>query len=89
MEETDSTSNITNCILHHSVVNPNKPGKLIAVYYAGSQYQKTSLNQNLIKGPDFFNNLVGVLMRFRKGKMAATLDSQEMFHKIKSSERTS
>ena len=27
-EEVDSTSNITNDIPHHSVVNPNKPGKL-------------------------------------------------------------
>ena len=26
-EEADSTSNITNYISHHSVVNPNKPGK--------------------------------------------------------------
>ena len=37
-EEVDSTSNITNYIPHHSVVNPNKHGKLRVAYDGGSQY---------------------------------------------------
>ena len=82
-EEADSTSNITNYIPHHSVVNTNKPGKLRVVYDTGAQYQNTSINQNLIKGPDFLNNLVGVLMRFRKEKIAAASDIQQMFHQIR------
>ena len=61
-KEADSTSNITNYIPHHSVVNPNKSGKLRVVYDAGVQYPNTSLNQNLIKGPDFLNNLVSNLI---------------------------
>ena len=32
--------------------------------------------QNLIKGPHYLNNLFGVLMRFRKRKIAATSDIQ-------------
>ena len=82
-EKADGTSNITNYIPHHSVVNPNKPGKLRVAYDAGAQHRNTSLTQNLIKGPDFLNNLVGVLMRFRKGKIAATSDIQQMFHQIR------
>ena len=82
-EEADSTSNITNYSPHQSVINPNKPGKLRVLYDAGAQYQNTSLNQNLIKGPDFLNKLVGVLMRFRKGKIAAASDIQQMFHQIR------
>ena len=82
-EEADSTSNITNYISHHSVVNTNKPGKSRVVYDTGAQYQNTSINQNLIKGPDFLNNLVGVLMRFRKEKIAAASDIQQMFHQIR------
>ena len=82
-EEADSTSNITNYIPHHSVINPNKPGKLRVLYDAGAQYQNTSLNQNLIKGPDFLNNLVGVLIRLRKGKIAATSDIQQMLHQTR------
>ena len=71
-KEATSTSNITNYIPHHSVVNPNKPDKLRIVYDAGAQYQNTTLNQNLIKGPDkgqLKDNLVGVLLRFRKRKI--------------------
>ena len=82
-EEATITSNITNYITHHSVVNPNKRGKLRVAYDAGAQYQNTSLNQNSIKGPDFLNNLVGVLMRFRKGKIAATSGIQQKFHQIR------
>ena len=37
-KEGDSTSNITNYIPYHSVVNTNKPGKLRVVYDAGAQY---------------------------------------------------
>ena len=58
-EDSDSTSNITSYIPHYSVVNPNKSGILRVVYDAEAQSQNTSLNQNLIKGPDFLNNLVG------------------------------
>ena len=82
-EKADGTSNITNHIPYHSVVSTNKPGKLRVVYDAGTQYRNTSLNQNLIKGPDFLKNLVGVLIRFRKGKIAATSDIQQMFHQIR------
>ena len=82
-EEADSTSNITNYMPHQSVVNPNKPGRLRFVYDAGSQYRNTSLNKNLIKGSDFLNNIVSVLIQFRKGKIAATSDIQQMFHRIR------
>ena len=82
-EEADSTSNITNYISHHSVVNPNKPGKWRVVFDARALYQNTSLNQNLIKRPDFLNNLIGVLMRFRKGKTAAASDIQQIFYQIR------
>ena len=82
-EEADSTSNITNYISHHSVVNPNKPGKWRVVFDARALYQNTSLYQNLIKRPDFLNNLIGVLMRFRKGKTAAASDIQQIFYQIR------
>ena len=82
-EESNSTFNITNYIPHHSVVNPNKFVKLRVVCESGAQYRNTSLNQNLIKGADFLNNLVDVLIRFRKRKIATTSDIQQMFHQIR------
>ena len=54
---------------HHGVVHPQKD-KLRVVYDCSAKYQGTSLNQELLKGPDLANNLVGVLTRFREGKVA-------------------
>ena len=36
-----------------------------------------------MKGPDFLNNLIGVLIRFRTGRIAATSDIEQMFHQIR------
>ena len=43
-EEATSTSNITNYISHHSVVNHNKTCKLRVVYDAGAQFQNPKFN---------------------------------------------
>ena len=60
-DEPKTISNITNYIPHHSGIHPHRPGT----------DQNTSVNLNLNKVPDFLNNLVGVLIRFRTGKIAA------------------
>ena len=52
---------------HHAVLNPNKPRKVRVVFDAASKYD--CLNDKLLIGPDFLNNLVGILMRFRGGKI--------------------
>ena len=36
-----------------------------------------------MQGPDFANNLVGVLLRFRRGKFAFSADIKSMFYQIK------
>ena len=36
-----------------------------------------------MKGPDLTNSLVGVLLRFRKGKVAVIADVEAMFYQIK------
>ena len=70
-------------IPHHPVVNPSKPGKLRVVFDCAAKFNKTSLNDKLIKGPDLANSLVGVLSRFRKNKVALVADVKAMFHQIK------
>ena len=49
---------------HFLVLNPNKPGKVRIVFDAAAEYENTSLNKNLLQGPDRTNSLVSVLMRF-------------------------
>ena len=55
---------------HYFVVNPRKPGKLRVVFDCAGKFNRTSLNDKLIKSPDLVNNLVSVLTRFRKSKVS-------------------
>ena len=50
------------------------------VFDASASYGKTSLNDQLLQGPDRNNNLRGVLMRFRNGPVAVSADVEAMFH---------
>ena len=68
---------------HHPVTHPFKPGKVRVVFDCAAKLRGTSLNDMLLSGPDLLQNLIGVLLRFRLGKIAFTLDIQVMFHHVK------
>lgn len=51
---------------HHPVTHPLKPDKVRVVYDCAGKFGQTSLNQQLLQGPDQTNQLVGVLSRFRQ-----------------------
>ena len=67
---------------HHAVLNPNKPGKVRVVFDAAARCDGTSLNDNLISGPNNLNSLTGVLMKFRQGRVPIASDVKQMFHQI-------
>ena len=60
------------------MTNINKPSKIRIVFGSGTKCQSTSLNENLLKGPDLLNNLVGVLLRFRLGKFCIMTDIEKI-----------
>ena len=64
---------------HHPVVNPNKPGKVRRVLNGASKFHGTSLNKTLLVGPDFLQNLIFVLLRFRQHKYAVSAEIEGMF----------
>lgn len=66
---------------HHGVYHAKK-GKLRVVYDCSAEYQGFSLNNQLLQGPDYVNNLAGVFIRFRKDKVALSCDIEGMFHQI-------
>ena len=61
----------------------NKPGKVRVVFDCAAQYQGVSLNSQILKGPDYMNNLIGVLMRFRQDQVAIAADVEAMFHQVR------
>lgn len=68
-------------IPHHGVHHPTK-GKLRVVFDCGCTYKGTSLNSQLLQGPDLTNTLIGVLLRFREEPVAVMADINAMFHQV-------
>ena len=65
---------------HHPV--QNKPGKTQIVFDCAAKYRGTSLNDQLLTGPDLTNSVAGVLTRFRE-EVALSADIECMFHQIR------
>ena len=82
-KEADTISPRTNYIPHHRVTNINKLNKLRIVFDAAAKFSNLSLNHHLLKGPDFLNSLIGILLRFRGGQYAIIGDIEAMYHQVK------
>ena len=57
--------------------------KFRIVFDCAATCQGTSLNQQLLQGPDNTNSLIGVLLRFRFYSVAIVGDIRNMFHMVK------
>ena len=69
-------------IPHHGVYHPKK-GKIRVVFDCGVSYQGTSLNAQLLQGPDLTSSLIGVVTRFRKEPVVIMADVESMFHQVR------
>ena len=76
------TSVINNYISHHATINLNKPGKIKVWFDAAAKHKGTLLNDKLLKNPDLPNCLIGLLIRFRKGKYVVIAYIEKMVHHI-------
>lgn len=68
---------------HHGVYHPRKPEKVRVVFDGSAKYKGTSLNEQLLQGPDLTNTLVGVLLRFRQEPVAFMGDIEAMFYQVR------
>lgn len=68
---------------HFGVYNENKPGKFRFVFDAKAKAAGYSLNDLLLKGPDFVPPLTAVLWRARTKPKAFMADVREMFHQVR------
>ena len=64
---------------HHPVTHPLKPDKVRVVYDCAAKFGQTSLNQQLLQGPDQTNQLVGVLSRFGQNTVEWLLILKQYF----------
>ena len=69
-------------IPHHGVYHPKKPEKIRVVFDCSAKFSGTSLNDQLLQGPDLTNSLVGVLIRFRQEPVAFMADIEAMFYQV-------
>lgn len=64
---------------HFGVYHPRK-SKIRVVFDSSAHFQGTSLNTELLPGPDTLNSLLGILIRFRRDNVAVVCDIEQMFH---------
>ncbi len=69
------------------VYHPHKPDKIRVVFDSSAQFGEVSLNDVLLSGPDLNNTLLGVLLRFRREKVAVMADIERMFYCFKVKEQ--
>ena len=62
-EKSRKASAVAEYIPHHGMMNIHKPGRVRVVFDAFAKYQGTSLNENLLPGIDFLNNLVNLITK--------------------------
>ena len=68
-------------IPHQGVYHRQKL-KLRVVSDSTSLFQGTSLNKELVQGPDLTNTLTGILLRFRQEQIAIMADIEAMFYQV-------
>ena len=66
----------------HPVINPNKPEKCRIVFDLSAIFEGVSINSKMLKGPNMLSNLVGVMLRFRRHRVALVADITKMFHQV-------
>ena len=61
------------------VYHPKKQDQIRGVFDASTKYQNISINDVLLQGLDLINNLIGILLRFRKDIVAISADTEKCF----------
>ncbi|KAL2102335.1 hypothetical protein ACEWY4_001503 [Coilia grayii] len=69
-------------IPHHGVYHKKKH-KIRVVFDCTASFQGTSLNLQLLQGPDLTNTLLGVILRYRQEPVAMMADIEGMFHQVR------
>ena len=66
----------------HPVFHTHKPGKVRQVFNGAAKFDGHSLNNALVTAPDLLQNLIYVLLRFRKHLYAVYADIEGIFLQV-------
>ena len=80
-ERASISTDITRYLVHFGVTHPFKK-KIRVVMDAALPYQGKSLNDSLLMGPFLTNSLLGLILRFRRGKIVLSSDIESMFYRV-------
>ena len=67
-------------IQHYDVHHPSKPGRICVVCDCSGEYERKSVNQELLSGPDLTNQVGGVLTHFRQKPVAFMADVEFWYY---------
>lgn len=72
---------------HHAVIRKESLSTPLRIVFNSSiVFRGHCLNEYWAKGPDLFNDLFGILLRFRENRSALVGDISKMYHRIRISE---
>lgn len=72
---------------HHGVLKDSKSTPIRVVFNSSVVFHGHSLNDYWEKGPDLYNDLLGVLLRFRENNVALVGDISKMYYRIRLTEK--
>ena len=66
----------------HGIYHKQKQ-KICVVFDCSGRYNRVSLDDTLLHGPDLNNPLIGVLLRFMQNQVAISRDEEKMYHRYR------
>ena len=66
----------------HGIYHKQKQ-KICVVFDCSGRYNRVSLDDTLLHGPDLNNPLIGVLLRFMQNQVAISCDEEKMYHRFR------
>ncbi|XP_075253268.1 uncharacterized protein LOC142345070 [Convolutriloba macropyga] len=67
---------------HYHIINTNKPGGGRRVLNGAAKFHGTFLHKSLLTGPELLQNLIPVLLRFRRHQFAVSANIERMFSQV-------